>query len=162
MPTQIAKILSFFSGDILFLVVVCVIFLGYVVYFGRNQAVSLILAFYPALFFYKMFPYVNKLIVLHGEKLITLNQICIFLVLLMVLNFVIDKYVFSSSELGGSFGIVYNLLLSFAMLVLVLVFSYTTVSIDPLYNLSSTIDNLFAGNNPFWWSLVPFLVLAFI
>ncbi len=153
---------SVLTNDILVVVTLFVLFFAAGLYFGKGRLLSLVISFYPALFLYKLFPYAEKLTVLSGPQFLVLNKIGIFLLFLIPFDIIVSRFIFSESGYGGSLHIMRVAGLSLAMTVLLLVFSYSTVSLDVFYNFSSTIDTLFVSGNIFWWMLAPFLILFFI
>ena len=160
MSEILTKITSALSGDIVFLLATFIVIFLCVMYLGKNKMVPLVLAFYPATFLYKSFPFVDKFIVLSGEKSIVLNKIGIFLVFFIFIYFVIKKYIAQYDELSSVFR---KGMLTLAILVIILLFSYITVNFDILHNFSDSIDTLFnGGDRVFWWSLAPLVLLAFI
>ncbi|MCX6701974.1 MAG: hypothetical protein NTX96_02140 [Candidatus Zambryskibacteria bacterium] len=160
MSAILTKITSALSGDIVFLLVTFVVIFLCAMYFGRNRIVSLILAFYPATLLYNSFPFINKFIVLSGDRAVVINKIGIFLVFFILVNLAINKYVALYDESSSTFrkgG------LAFAVLILFLLFSYTIVNFDVFHNFSSSIDVLFQGETRiFWWSLTPLIILWFV
>jgi hypothetical protein len=152
---------SYFSSDIVVLLVLFFVFLFYALYFGKNTIIATILAFYPAEFFYQNFPFMNSFLVLKGESLLLLNKVLIFLLFLIPLVILIGRYVFQDSGYGSA-----HYLRSggyaLAMVVLVLIFSYSIVNLDSVHNFSTSIDTLFSGaNHIFLWNLAP-LALLFV
>lgn len=155
-----ATITTFFKAsgslatDIAVLCVVFVFFFVYALYFGKNRIISFLLAFYPAIFLYNQFPFIKSLTVLEG-KLLLLNQVAIFLLFLIPLDIIVGKYIFSNSMGGGGH---YARIAGYALggVIIVLLFSYTVISLDAVYNFSSQIDSLFTPHGKaFWWSLAP-------
>ena len=163
--STITSYLSYFKGlfsfDMAVLVVLFIIFLAYTLFFGRKMMISLILAFYPATLLYKTFPFIQKLLVVSGDKFLIINKIVIFLVFLVPLFIIISRYISSESSYTGSSHIIRTVGLAIVGVILILLFSYSTVSLDPIYNFSSSIDILFSTTDRvFWWHLAPLLVLA--
>ena len=163
--STITSYLSYFKGlfsfDMAVLVVLFIIFLAYTLFFGRKMMISLILAFYPATLLYKTFPFIQKLLVVSGDKFLIINKIVICLVFLVPLFIIISRYISSESSYTGSSHIIRTVGLAIVGVILILLFSYSTVSLDPIYNFSSSIDILFSTTDRvFWWNLAPLLVLA--
>ena len=160
MSVILTKITSALSGDLVFLLVVFVVLFICALYFGKNRMASVILAFYPATLLYNNFSFINKFIFLSGDRGIVINKIIIFLIFFTLISVAINKYVTMYNESSSTFG---KGGLAFAVLVLILLFSYTTISLDVFHNFSPSIDALFSGTDTiFWWNLLPFFVLAFI
>lgn len=151
--------LTNFSSDIFILVAVFVIFFIYALSFGKNSIISLILAFYPTQLLYEHFPFMNSLLVLKGDWLLLLNKVLIFLVFLIPLYILINRYVFHDSGYGGTH---YARMIGYAaaMVIIVLIFSYSIISLDAIHNFSPSIDVLFTGTDRiFWWQLAPLAIL---
>jgi hypothetical protein len=85
MSNLFSKITSLLSGDIAFFVTLLVIFFIIVTYLGRSKIALVIISFYPTIFFYKALPFIDKLLVLKGEALITLNKVIVFGVIWLLL-----------------------------------------------------------------------------
>ena len=153
--------LKYFSGDAIFLVTLFVLFLIFALYFGRGRLISIILSFYPTTLLYNTFPFINKVIILSGDKMITLNRLVVFLVFLIPISITLERYIFSESEYNGSYNFFSLAGLSLATVVLVVLFSYTTLNFDLFHNFSPQIDSLFSGiDRIFYWNLVPLALLA--
>jgi hypothetical protein len=152
---------NLFGSDIFILVILFVIFFFYALYFGKNTIIATILAFYPAQFFYQNFPFMNSLLVLKGDSLLLLNKVLIFLLFLIPLTILIGRYVFQDSGYGSAHYF-RSAAYSLAMIILVLIFDYSVVSLGLIHNFSPTISTLFTGANYiFLWNLAP-LVLLFV
>ena len=152
---------TYFSSDIITLLVLFIIFFVYALYLGKNQIISLILAFYPAQLFYEHFPFLNSLLVLKGESMLLLNKIIIFLLFLIPLTILIGRYVFKDSGYGTMH---YARMAGYsvAVVILILIFSFSVVSLDGIHNFSPSIDVLFnTKEHLFFWTLAP-LGLLFI
>ena len=166
MLSQIGRIfffLKYFSGDAVFLCTLFVIFLALALYFGRGMIVSIILAFYPATFLFNTFPFMAKSIILSGDKLLVLNKIGVFFIFLLPLSIILNKYIFSESEYSSSPHILKSIGLSLSMVLLITLFSYSTVNFDVFHDFSPQIDILFnGGTRLFYWNLVPLALLAIL
>ena len=162
----VTKYKSFFgdlSSDIIYLLAIFFVLFAYAMYFGRGRIVSFILAFYPATLLYNTFPFMEKVILLKGEKLILLNQLGVFLLFLVLLNIIINRYIISISDYSSSSHIMRNGGLAFISLVLIVVFSYGTLNLDLFHDFAPPIDNLFNGEDKiFYWNIVSIIFLAFI
>ncbi len=96
-----------------------------------------------------------------GESLLLLNKVLIFLVFWIVLDILIGRYVFQDSGYGSMH---YARLAGYAvaMVIIVMIFSYSIVSLDVVHNFSPSIDVIFTGaDRLFWWLLAP-LALLFV
>ena len=166
MFSQISRVfffLKYFSSDATFIIAIFAIVFALGLYFGKARLVAFILSIYPATFLYNNFPFLGKLVVLHGEKLTALNEIVIFLLFLIPLNIIIDRYIFSESTGGGLIGTAKVGGLALAVTLLIVIFSYNTLSYDVFHNFSDQIDLLFATPaRLFYWNLVPIALLAFL
>lgn len=152
---------SFLSGDILFIIITFVVIMGYTFYFGKSKIVSFILSFYPTVFIYNNTPFLDKLLFLDGELLITINKLSIFMIIFIILNIITNRYVGTNYTYYKPPSMLSNIVLALGGVILVLVLSYSTISLDPLYNLGGGIDPIFGAENTiFYWSLVPLLLLA--
>ncbi len=157
-----AKISTFFTGDILFLAIIFVIFLLYAMYLGRSRMISLILSFYPTTLLFKTFPFMDKVKV-GGVQMQVLIQLGLFLVLLVPINLIISKYMFSDLIHVRSSNIIQTIGLSLVAVLMVVILYYNTIDFGALHQFSPTIDTLFVGSDKtFWWNLVPFVLLAFL
>ena len=149
------------GSDIIILLVLFFLFFCYALYFGKNTIIATILAFYPAQYFYQNFPFLNSFLILKGDQLLLLNKVLVFLIFLVPLTILIGKYVFQDSGYGSAHYLRcagYAL----AMIILVLLFSYSIVSLDSIHSFSPTISTLFVGaDRIFWWHLGP-LALLFV
>lgn len=152
---------NLFGSDIFILVILFLFFFCYALYFGKNTIIATILAFYPAQYFYQNFPFMNSLLVLKGDSLLLLNKVLIFILFLVPLTILIGRYVFQDSGYGSAHYLRcagYTI----SMIILILLFSYSVVSLDSIHNFSPMISNLFTGaDRIFWWHLAP-LALLFV
>ncbi len=151
-----------FTSDMGVLIILFLIFFGITFWFGRGIIVAFILSFYPSVLLYLNLPFLDKLMILQGDKLLLLNRGCVFLLLFILITVIINSYV---SSLGGLSGGGENLLkasaLSLTGVLLVLILSYSVLNLDMLHDFSPSIDALFSSNaRLFWWNIVPFVVLA--
>ncbi len=154
------KLTSFFTGDILFLAILFVIFFVYAIYLGRSRMISLILSFYPATLLYKTFPFIDKITASTGNTLL-LVKFGIFLVFLIPINLIIGRYMFSELIHVRSSNIIQTIGLSIVMVIMIIMFSYNTINFDSLHNFSPMMDAIFAGSDRvFWWNLAPIVLLA--
>ncbi|MBI4155810.1 MAG: hypothetical protein HY507_01085, partial [Candidatus Zambryskibacteria bacterium] len=80
---RVVRIGGILSSDLAVLIIVFLAFFFYGMYFGRNMLVSLILSYYPSVFLFQNFPFIDKLIFLSGNKLVVLNKVVIFLIFLI-------------------------------------------------------------------------------
>lgn len=165
-----SSITNFFSGgvtqylssDIVILILLFIFFFVYALYLGKGAIISLILAFYPAQFFFEHFPFMTQTMFLKGDSLLLLNKVMVFLLFLIPLTILFGRYVFHDSGYGSMH---YARMAGYALLcvALVLVFSYSIISLDSFHNFSATIDALFAGTDRiFYWNIAPIAILFFL
>ena len=161
--TQFIKSGGPLYSDVALLLVVLLILFFYAMYFGRNRIVSFILAFYPASFLYSIFPFSEKLTILHGDIPLLFNKIGIFLIFFLPLNIIINRYIFAESDYSGNSHMFRTFGLALASLILLVLFSYTIINLNILHNFSETIDVLFVGTvRIFWWNVAPLAIMAFL
>lgn len=154
--------IAYLSSDIVFLITIFVLFFIYTIYFGKSRVISLILAFYPAQFFYKSLPFLDSLIFLKGDKMIVLNKILIFGLILVLLSILFGRYVFHDSGYGST-KYFKTAGYSLAATIVLLIFAQSVINIDALHNFSSNVDVLFnAPDRVFWWNLAPLALLMFL
>ena len=148
--------------DLIVLFVMFVFFFVFTSYFGRQIITAFIIAFYPANLLYKSFPLIDRLIILHGDTLITVNQIIIFLIFLVPLIIIITRYISESNYTGTSHAL-RTAGLSIGGVIIILLFSYGIISLDKFHHFSPIIDAVFAGHDRiFWWNLAPLALLAIL
>jgi hypothetical protein len=165
MIPQISKLTAFFtfSSDLTFLLGVFILFFVFAAYFGRGNIVSYILAFFPASFLYNTLPFLNTLVVLKGDKLILVNKLVIFLIFLLPLTIIINRYIFSATEFSGTMNLLKSLGFASAAFIVFMIFCYTTINIDLFHNFSPQIDILFETTaRIFYWTLGVFAILAIL
>lgn len=163
MSSILTTLKGVFSGDTLAIVILLAFFFAYASFLGRGKLISLILAFFPATILFNGFPFVNSFLVFSGDMLMTLNKIGVFLIFLIPASYVIDRYMFATSDFTGSIKILRTLGLSICAVAMVLIFSYSTVSLDAIYNFSPQIDSLFNGvSRIFYWNIGVLALLAFM
>lgn len=148
---------SIVTSDIIALLILFIVAFSYSLYFGKNRIISLILAFYPALYLFNSFPFRDKLIFLQGDTMILVNNIVLFLIFLIPLDIIIGRYVSSVGYGGMKYLRIAGY--SIGLVVLVLIFSYSVVSLDSFYNFGSGVDNIFSNDYRFWLTLVPLAIL---
>jgi len=160
MSSLISKITGALSSDLVFLATLFVLIYICVIYFSRTRIISLIISFYPASLLYKLFPYTDKLLLMEGNIGIFLNKLIIFLVFYIITNIALSRFFHSYTDYSTT---PRKLGLSLAILVLILLFSYTIANFDVLHNFSDKIDALFAvGDRVFWWAIVPLVIMLFV
>ncbi len=160
--TQITGFFGMFSSDALYLISIFIILYACSMYFGRGRIVSMIVSFFPAMLLFNSFPFIDKLIFFEAGGLLALNKLAIFLIFFIPISIIVSRFIFSSSEYSD-YPILKNGVLAFSALIVVLVFSYSVVSLDALHNFSPQIDALFSGEGKtFYWNLLSLALLAVI
>lgn len=161
--TLLTKVSGFLTGDIVFLLAVFVVLFVACMYLGKGRFISIIVSFYPATLLYKSFPFINKMLVMTGEVGVLLNKVLIFLIFLVPIYLIVNRYVAHYGEYGIAEGALRNAGFSVALLILIIVFTYTTVNLDAIHNFGPQIDAIFAGEGKiFWWRIAPIALLALL
>ncbi|HEY4505413.1 MAG TPA: hypothetical protein VJG67_01865 [Candidatus Paceibacterota bacterium] len=162
MSELLTKAVNLLTGDGVFLLVIFAVFFVYAMYLGRGRIISLILSFYPATLLYNAFPFIDKL-TMSSEKGLVLGKIGIFLVFLIPINIILNRYVFAESFYTGTSHMIRTGGLALVTVILVILFSYNTVNFDVLHDFSPGMDIIFSGaSREFWWNLTPLAILAFL
>ncbi len=160
--STLSQIMSFLSGDLLFLLVAFILLLIFSLYGGRGRMISLILAYYPASLLFGTLPFIEKLLILQ-DKMLVVNKIAIFLIFLVPISIVINSYIFSESMYSGSAHFIRVGGLALLALILLVSFSYTTVNYDVFHNFGDSVDVLFNPlSRAFYWNTAIFVALAFM
>ncbi len=148
-------------GDATFLLIIFLIILGTAYYFGRGFIVSIIISFYPATILFKLFPFMDKVIFADGVNLLLLNKLGLFLLFLIPITIIVNRFMFTAGEYNGGENILRLAGLSIAFIIIIVLFSYNTLSYDVFHNYSSQIDAIFgAPGREFYWILAPLALLA--
>ena len=149
--------------DIVSLFVVFLVFFFYTMYFGKGRIISAVFAYYPAVLLYNIFPFGEKVLLAQGENLLILNKIGLFLVFFIPLNIIINRYIFAESVHIGASHVFRTAGFAIALLIMILLFSHTIVSLDIIHHFSPMINGLFTGTTRiFLWNLAPLVLLAFL
>lgn len=163
MGAFLSGIVAVVGGDTLFLLSIFTLFFVSALYFGRGHVISYILAYFPAAVLYSSFPFLSHLIVLPTEKLIVVNKLVIFLVFLLPLTIIINRYIFTAGDYNGASTTLKSLGFASSATIIFLLFCYTTVNIDLLHDFSPQIDALFIGSaSTFCWTLASLGILAIL
>lgn len=150
------------SFDIIVLAIAFFVIFLFGMYFGKAHLVSLIVSFYPAMLLYERLPFLEWFVFLKGENLITLNKLIVFVVLLVLIDIIILRFIFSESK-GGPVHFIHIVAGSLAFLILLLILTYSVINLDMIHDFSPTIDNLFMNSpHTFWWNLAPLALLFLI
>lgn len=145
-----------FLKEILFLLVVLGVVLGYGMMRGRQSLINLILALYFALLLSLEFPYYDHIA---DTALIKIAVFGIFTFLsLLVFNRLMPRDYESAFE-----GIGKKLLYALLATVLVMIFSFHVLPVTELITPGSPLQTLFGSAEYFfWWLLVPLVFLFLI
>lgn len=163
MSSIISKLSSFLTGDIIFLLAVFTVLFVLTMYLGKGRLVSVILAFYPATLLYKSLPFLNKLIMAKGDQGVLFNKLIVFVVILALIYLAINKFISHYAEYGPGEGALRTGGFVLAFLIILVVFSYTTVNLDLIHNFGSQIDAIFGSEaRLFWWNIAPLALLSFL
>ncbi|KND47596.1 MAG: hypothetical protein AB201_01535 [Parcubacteria bacterium C7867-006] len=161
--STLSQIGHFLSGDMLFFVVAFILFLIFTLYLGRGKMISLILAYYPATVLYTSIPFIDKILFLKGDSGLVLNKIGIFLIIFIPLSIIMNYYIFSESISTGASHLIRTSGFALIALILMVMFSYSTVNYDVFHNFSGSIDSLFVpATRIFYWNVGIFALLAFL
>lgn len=159
----VSKISHFLTGDIIFLLFVFTVIFLLTMYLGKGRLVSMILAFYPATILYKACPFVGKLTFADNAKGALFNQLGVFLIFLVLIYLGINKFISHYAEYGPGEGALRTGGFVLAMVIILLLFSYTTINLDLVHDFGSQIDSMFASpSRIFWWSVAPLVLLGLL
>jgi hypothetical protein len=148
--------------DIVALAIVFLVLFLFGMYFGKAHLTSLVISFYPAMLLYDRLPFMDSLVFLKGENLLALNHVVIFTIILVLCDIIVLRFIFAESK-GGPIHFLHIAAGALALLVLLLVLTYTVINLDMLHDFSSTVDRLFMNHTyAFWWYLAPLLLLFLI
>ena len=160
--STISQIGHFLSGDLPFFVATFLLFAIFTLYFGRGRIVSLILAYYPATILFNSLPFINRLLILQ-DKMLIVNKIAIYFIFLIPLSIVLNNYVSSESTYSGASHLVRTGGFALIALILLIMFSYSTVNYDLFHSFGDSVDHLFTPlSRVFYWNLGIFTLLAFL
>ncbi len=163
MSSLLFTLKSVFSGDFLVLFLITLFFFGIAFFLGRGRMSSILFAFYPSMLLYANFPYVNKMLVATGDKMIVLNKLGIFLLFLLPISYAIGKHTTDSFESNGVMKLLKTFGLALAGTGLTLVLSYGLVNFESLYDFGERIDSLFTNSeHVFYWNIGILVLLAFL
>jgi len=151
-----------FSSDAVIIAGIAVLFTAYGIFFGKGKLISLILAFYPATYLYKIFPYAKKItsiVPAGGSEAIA--QLVIFLALFLPIAYILSTFIFAEFSFSRIKKVISSAALGVTATSLTLLFSYHVINLQKIYNLSAGVDKLFLGSNVFWFLLAPFVIIFF-
>lgn len=124
-----------------------------------NKVAALLISTYITALIYANAFFIKILTVAEGADQLFWNHLAIFLILLVPIFFLVNKYV-SAPYSRGSMKHVRGALLTVAFLGLTLAVLYHVIPLEPIYNLPPYVDQLFASDTAFTiWLIVPLLAL---
>lgn len=150
------------SSDTVILLILFSVILFISIRQGKSYIASAILSVYIASFFYTNLPFTKSLMnVVKGTSSIFWNHLAVFLLLFIPTYFILNKVVVA--DFGkGPFRFILAGASSLAFLGLIMSIFYHIIPLEPIYNFSPAIDNLFETDIAYtFWILAPLLVLFF-
>ena len=124
-----------------------------------NKLVSFVLSFYLATVIYTNAFFVTTLTVAKASDQLFWNKLGIFVIILLPVYFIVNKFVAVQSGRGGM-QVLRIVLVSLATLGLVVAFFYHVIPLAPLYHFPKLLDPYFASASLFTiWLIVPLVVL---
>ncbi len=124
-----------------------------------ERIVSLVLSIYVTIALYANLFFIQKLVVLEGADKLFWNHLAIFLLILVAVFFIVNRYI-SLSYTRSGLGQIRPVLLILAFTGLVLSILYHVIPLDPVFNLPSIVDQAFSSDLAFTiWLLIPLVVL---
>jgi hypothetical protein len=146
------------SLDAIILIALFIVFLGYGFKFGRHRLIAFILSLYIAMPIFAAFPYSDRITFLSGFY----AKATVFLVILIILNFIINRFMEEEFPSRGLHPLIAAGFLSASAIALLLVISYHILPVKDIYSFASPIDGLFSSAQLFfWWLIAPLAVLLF-
>lgn len=149
-----------FPTDVLVIVGIVVVGTFFTFFFGKSRGVTAILSLFGAIPLFQAFPFTTKLTVATGALPQALNVVGIFLVFVIFLYFLLDRYVVGDFVEGNFFK---SVLMGIAFTAVILALVYFVLPFDAIYNFQPNIDQWFSGNfTLFWWLIAPLIIIFFI
>ncbi|HEX9609038.1 MAG TPA: hypothetical protein VGA06_02410 [Candidatus Paceibacterota bacterium] len=154
---------SFTLDGIVILALVAVLFV-YIIRYGKEHIISLILALYIALLAFIHFPYKEQFLLFSKTEMQHLVSNTLIFVTFTVIGYLAVSPMlrnrYSSYGNGTWFE---GILLSIATVALLIAFSYHVLPIASLYTFGESIATLFAPSQFFfWWLASPLVVLLLV
>lgn len=161
---NISSLLESFTLDGIAIVALVAVLFFYTVRYGKEQAISLVLALYIALLAFIYFPYKERfLFFTENETQLLLSSALLFGVFTILGYLAVAPLLRNRYAAYGNGKWVEALLLSVATVALLVAFSYHVLPITSLYTFGEPITNLFAPSQFFfWWLTAPAVVLMLI
>ena len=120
---------------------------------------SLIIAIYITALLYANLFFIKQLTLVKGADQLFWNHLAIFVIILVPVFFLINKYISTPVSRGAMKPLRFVLLL-IAFVGLVLTILYHIVPLEPIYNLPAQVDQIFASEMAFTiWLIAPLVVL---
>ena len=120
---------------------------------------SLIVSIYITALLYANLFFIKQLTLVKGADELFWNHLAIFIIILIPVFFLINKYI-SAPVSRGAMKPLRAVLLLIALVGLILTVLYHIIPLEPIYNLPAQVDQLFASETAFTvWLIAPLLVL---
>lgn len=151
------------TTEILILALIFLSCFALVFIWGRGRAIALTLSFYPAAFFYSLFPLSDKLLILKGnEWQIFSNKFVLFLAFMaitfFILNFITTKgWVKSSRRQPFK-----NSILALGLSTLILLTIFQIIPLKEITDYLPKTGQIFADTRLFFWLLIVPLALILL
>ncbi len=155
----VQAVLSFSSDAVVILLLVAGLS-AYAFILGKGRAISLLISFYPAALLFKYLPFLKQYTVANpATSALAIEQAVIFLILVGITHIVLNSLISIESSYSKVRKILDSLILGVTTASIVIVCSYSVVTIKNFYNFSNSIDSLFASGLIFYWMFAPFVVI---
>ncbi len=150
------------SSDTLILIILATIFLFIGLRIGKNTLVSIILSLYLSVLLYSNSFFVNSLIFVSKDPAkLFWNHLAIFALFFVPIYLILSKIISVEGDRGPLKLLKIGILALVSTGLLIAIF-YHVLSIAPIYNFSSAIDNLFASSRAFTiWLILPLITMFF-
>ncbi|MFH1472949.1 MAG: hypothetical protein ABIF06_00855 [bacterium] len=120
---------------------------------------SLIISIYIATLLYANVFFIKQLTIVESSGQLFWNHIAIFLILVALTFFLINKYI-STPYSRGAMRPIRTVLLLLALIGFIVAILYHIIPLEPIYNLPDIIDKFFISDTAFTiWLLIPLAVL---
>lgn len=155
------------SLDVLVLVGIFIVLAVCGFYFGKNKLVAFVLAFYPSIFLFQHFPYVDNFTFWRANaEQVNLSHALIFAVFFILCNFLLVKLVHADFGFSKTRRLLEVVILSISAVILIVIFCQHIVPIKLFYGSAGVrglggggeVAALFSSKNGlFWWFLAPII-----
>ncbi len=124
-----------------------------------HRLISLVLSLYVAAFIYTNAFFIERLTIAQGSGQLFWNKLAIFLIILLPIHILINKFVVVYKSRGGG-GPFRTILLAAVFICLSMAMLYHVIPLDSIYDLPTYIDKYFASETMFTvWLIVPLIAL---